>query len=97
MLTPSSCFSSPRVKFNSSSAFLSSTVPFVSVCEISKPQVYTATFAFVAFLTIPAGDQLTLDSVSQYGTAEMKPHPLVPGQKPCPARPYSRSTRHREL
>jgi hypothetical protein len=65
-LTPSSCFSSPFVKF--------STVPFVSVCEISSPHVYTATFAFVAFFTMPAG-QLAAH-------AELHTHPRVHVRKP---------------
>ena len=37
--TFSSCSSSPRVKLSISFAFLRRTVPFVSVCEMSTPEV----------------------------------------------------------
>lgn len=58
-LTFSMCFSSPVVKFNISSAVFSKTVPFVSVCAISNPDVYTATFAFVSFFTTPGNYSLS--------------------------------------
>lgn len=47
------CFSSPLEKFNSSSEFLSSTVPLVSVCAMSMPHVKTPTFALLALFTVP--------------------------------------------
>ena len=55
--TLSSCFSSPVVKFSISSAFLISTVPFVSVCEMSRAVVKTATFARDVFFTVPSGSR----------------------------------------
>lgn len=56
--TFSICFSSPLVKFSISCALCNKTVPFVSVCAISNPDVNTATFAFVTRLIDPSGSRL---------------------------------------
>ena len=87
--TFSRCFSSPEVKLSISSAFLSSTVPFVSVCAMSSPHVKTATFAFFTFVTMPV--------YPIENTAKQPPkntHPQVAVRTPSRARPGCRRGSH---
>lgn len=53
----SSWASSPRVKSSISAALCSSTVPFVSVCEMSMGQAKTPTLALTARCTEPSGER----------------------------------------
>ena len=79
--TFSMCFSSPRVKFNISSAFLIKTVPLVSVCAASIGFVNTATFAFVTFFTSPY--QVRMSARLQQMPGYYAPSGSRPNTIPC--------------
>lgn len=69
------CNSSPFEKFRSSSELCSRTVPFVSVCAMSMPHVYTPTLAPFAFLTMPSG---SLPKTMPLMTLELdRPAPMI--------------------